>query len=316
MSYRVDEKELERRLKEKHPDEDFSVVWVSYGKDAKVEIVCNSCKRHIIAYKGDIQKNSRKFICKKCNTLREDTRENREKIKEIFSKNKITEYEFFMAEQKNKIRADKVRYLCPLCNRISERWVSNFIRNNQDKICTHCESNFNKDTVDYKREIASLYGEKFTLLSDYQNVATSIKVRCNDCGFIRNVKPVNLLRNGYCPKCGAIKSKGEKKIATYLKEKGFSFETEKYFKEFNIGLHYYDFVLSDEKIIIEYQGVQHYVFNPFFHKTQENFNYCCQKDIQKEKAAIKNGYSFLVIPYTELDNIDLILNTFLVQRLS
>ena len=95
-----------------------------------------------------------------------------------------------------------------------------------------------------------------------------------------------------CPECA--REQTESKIA---------FELKKYLKKYyNCILEYrilinhktkkplsYDIFLVDENIFIEVNGIQHYKFIPYFHKTIENFKYQKEKDRMKRRYANKNG---------------------------
>lgn len=61
-----------------------------------------------------------------------------------------------------------------------------------------------KGTEKFKREVIELVGNKYTVLGEYINTDTKIKMKHNKCGHIYNVTPNNFLRGKRCPKC-AIK---------------------------------------------------------------------------------------------------------------
>jgi very-short-patch-repair endonuclease len=73
----------------------------------------------------------------------------------------------------------------------------------------------------------------------------------------------------------------------------------------------YDFYLPERKILIEYQGIQHYSIQRFggmeLEKAKKNFEEQQIKDEIKEKYAKNNGYLFLKINYNE--NIEEILKS-------
>lgn len=58
-----------------------------------------------------------------------------------------------------------------------------------------------KTNEEFKQEIHSLFGNEYTLLSEYTNKRTKVKIRHNKCGNIYEVLPNNLLRGTHCPKC-------------------------------------------------------------------------------------------------------------------
>lgn len=300
------------KINNKFPEEEFEVI--QWGKNSSENsiIKCLNCNREITVNTGELFRKRRTKICSKCNYIRKDTLKNREIIKEKIG-DKGYNIEFYMAQQsKNGNKGDKVRFTCSKCERVNEFFVGNLLKNNSSIECQYCSGQKNKkDHIAYKFELNEKYPNAFTLLSDYEDIDKEIKIRCNTCGFIRKVKPTNLLRNGFCPKCGKNKSTGEAKICAWLDENNIRYEQQKYFKDWNIGLHYFDFYLPEYNLVIEYQGIQHYEFNPYFHKTIENFSYCKNKDNIKKNAAIENGLNYLSIKYTLYHKIEKILDNIL-----
>lgn len=104
-------------------------------------------------------------------------------------------------------------------------------------------------------------------------------------------------------KCGDISSCG------CLSESSIAYDLKKYFLEhYNSISEYsilknkrtgkylpYDIYIPERNIFIEINGIQHYKFVKYFHRTKENFNYSKEKDKMKRKFAKKNG------TYIEID---------------
>lgn len=112
-----------------------------------------------------------------------------------------------------------------------------------------------------------------------------------------------------CPACRM--SKGEKEIALILKRDNINFISEKKFEE--CRRHYplrFDFYLPDYNILIEYQGKQHYELATFTKDkvvAEYQFEQIKIRDAIKKQWAIDNGYRFLEIPYTAINQIEEIL---------
>lgn len=299
------------KIKLKFPEEDFEVL--QWGKSSnEISIIkCLNCNREISVNTGELFRKRRTKICSKCNYIRQDTLKNREIVRERIG-DKGYLIDFFMAKQsKNGNRGDKVRFTCSKCEKINEFFVGSLLKNNSLIECQFCSGQkIRKDHTIYKFELEEKYPGAFTLLSNYENVNKEIKVRCNQCGFIRYVKPNNLIRNGYCPKCSSKKNLGEETIKQYLDNHSIKYETQKYFKDWGIGIHYFDFYLPEYNLVIEYNGIQHYEFNPYFHRNTENFAYQQEKDKIKRDTAISKGYNYLSIKYTLFHKIEKILNNF------
>lgn len=113
----------------------------------------------------------------------------------------------------------------------------------------------------------------------------------------------NLLRGHGCPICK--EPKGESKIRKKLDTLNIKFIRQYRFKE--LGSCSYDFYLPSYNLLIEYNGVQHYKEIEFFHRKPGDFQHQLERDQHKKDYAEKNGYNLLVIPYTEFNNIESIL---------
>lgn len=65
--------------------------------------------------------------------------------------------------------------------------------------------------------------------------------------------------------------------------------------DFNLELDCYN---PDLKIACEYNGVQHYKYTPYFHKTKDSFQNQKYRDYMKRDLCIKNGILLIEVPYT------------------
>lgn len=308
------EEQYMKKINEQFSHENFEVIQWGENSYATSIIKCLDCGRVISINTGELFRKRRKNICSSCHGgMRKDTLKNREKVME-FLKDKATDIEFFMKKQsKNGNPGDRVRFKCNKCGGINEIWVANLVSETHKHAgCVFCSGSKNRKNSDtYEFELRNKWGKKFTLLSDYVDAHTKIKVRCNNCGFIRLVTPIALMRNGVCPKCDCSMSSGEVLISKWLIDHGINYESQKYFPDFDIGLHYYDFYLPDFNLVIEFHGIQHYEFNSFFHKTEDEYNERCIKDCQKKEAALQHGLNYISIKYTLKDDLEEVLNHYI-----
>ena len=65
--------------------------------------------------------------------------------------------------------------------------------------------------------------------------------------------------------------------------------------DFNLEL---DCFNSDLKIAVEYNGIQHYQYIPFFHKNKEAFLNQKYRDDMKRRICKENGILLIEVPYT------------------
>ena len=106
-------------------------------------------------------------------------------------------------------------------------------------------------------------------------------------------------------------SKGEMLILIYLRKKGVILEQQKQFVDCkNILPLPFDFYLPEYNMLIEFDGEQHFKFNPKgdFIKTQEELDERQRLDKIKTEYCINNNIKLLRISYKEIDNIDNILS--------
>lgn len=166
-----------------------------------------------------------------------------------------------------------------------------------------------------KSLIIDLTGQKFgqlTVLSyvDMPNKKGSYWECLCSCGNKKIVSSKNL-KTGKTTSCGCkkIKSKGEQKIASLLKQANIPFVQEKTFDDLtyeNNCKPRFDFYVNNQ-YIIEYDGEQH--FKNSFYGDLESIQ---KKDLYKNLYCKTHKIPIIRIPYTHLDNLtlkDLILKT-------
>lgn len=156
-------------------------------------------------------------------------------------------------------------------------------------------------------------GDDYLFLEEYTLSSQPIKVKHLLCDNEYSVSPNNFLTGRRCPRCNI--SKGESLIKNYLVSLKIDFEPEATFDnlrsvEGNNQRLRYDFAIKIEGstfALIEFDGKQH--FQPVerwggeeaFIKTQE-------RDKRKNDYAESNGIPLIRIKYSDIENIEAILN--------
>ena len=70
---------------------------------------------------------------------------------------------------------------------------------------------------------------------------------------------------------------------------------------------------AELKLAVEYNGIQHYKYIPYFHKNKEAFQNQKYRDYMKREICEKNGITLIEVPYTvKVDEI----KSFLLNKLS
>lgn len=287
------------KIKEKFPSWKFKIVSFN-EKNKEIEIECLEC--------GQIKKYKRYYnlIYKQnpciCNSTSSQYKAlmYKKEIEEFLEKS--TDFTFLNWEN---IKTDKIRpgikIQCCKCNQIFSRKISAFLNN---KKCPYCVERGIPNTQSIKAKIKE---KGYTLLSEYINQDTKVLIKHDKCGFIWKIKPINFSNNlnGNCPQCNRMISQGERKIMDYLKEKNFSFEREHSFSWQSNKLFRYDFYIKDYNLIIEFNGRQHYEETGIFSMTLEENQ---RRDNIKIKEALNNNFNLLIIPFTQINNINKILD--------
>ena len=133
-------------------------------------------------------------------------------------------------------------------------------------------------------------------IEPYINNSTKITYICNRCGNTYKQTPRNHLYFG-CPICK--ESHGERLIRNYLDKNNIKYESQKKFKDLKDKTYLsYDFYLPKYKILIEYQGKQHYEkIRMMGSHTYTNFKKQQYHDYLKADYANKHGYKLVEISY-------------------
>lgn len=144
----------------------------------------------------------------------------------------------------------------------------------------------------------------YSLIKDehVQNNASHVPLICNKCQKCWSPSIRNLIhRASGCPRCKA--SKGEKACAKYLSESNISFEEQFQMPELERKRYDFFIVYDNMKWVIEFDGVIHFKFVEFFHKSPEKFINRQKIDVLKTITAINNNYNIIRIDHKQINNV-------------
>jgi hypothetical protein len=181
---------------------------------------------------------------------------------------------------------------------------------NIDVICDQVSNTNNISKADVKemKYIISLKnGALITNVNNIKNISDEIKILCkNEHEFCMTYDDF-MNKYKWCNKCN-FNSAGENKIKElcdkffneiFVKcrldwlrnKKGIKLELDLYCEKLGLAF--------------EYNGEQHYVFNPLYHSTEADFIKQQEHDKIKERLCKKQGVTLIIIPYTiKLDDIE------------
>ena len=170
--------------------------------------------------------------------------------------------------------------------------------------CPKCNGGVRFTTNDFISKAKKIHGNKYDYsLVDYTNTYTKIKIICQKHG-VFSQRPDNHLNNSGCPICN--ESKGEKNIRLFLKKNKISYIKQFVFEDCkDKRVLPFDFYLPDYNIIIEFDGIQHFEIRDIF--GEDNFIQTQKHDIIKNDYCKNNNIHLLRIKYTEINNINKIL---------
>ena len=129
------------------------------------------------------------------------------------------------------------------------------------------------------------------------------------------------LKRGSVKSCGCLQSMGEEIIANFLDRNNIKYIRQKKFDNL-VGLGNgklrFDFYIDDKKVLLEYNGRQHYMPVDFKGEGQEialaKFKNQQIYDDLKRTFANENNYDLIEIPYWEENNIEIILTEKLLSK--
>ncbi len=186
-----------------------------------------------------------------------------------------------------------MRWKCKICD---HEWKNNFDNlRNKNQGCPGCYGNAKLD-INACHKAARKHGG--ICLSDrYINVDTKYIWKCGKCdnewtATLYHVKS----RNQWCPKCSKKFNRSEELCRDILEEI-FGRKFPKLRPAWLYGLEL-DGYCKEEKIAFEYNGIQHYIFTPAFHRTPEDLEEQKQKDFKKMQILSDKHIDIIVIPYT------------------
>ena len=256
----------------------------------KIKIICNS---HGIF----TQKPSNHLLgqgCPKCGGKNKTTEEFIDEAKLLHG----DKYDYSLADYKKS--KSRIKIICSI-HGVFEQNPNNHL---SGAGCPKCD-NKNKTTDEFICGANEIHENRYDYsLTDYFRCKSKVKIICPVHGIFEQTPSDHL--SGYgCKFCS--ESKGEMKIVKYLNENEINYVREKTFSgcRNKLPLHF-DFYLPEKKILIEYDGQQHFIPVKYF-GGEKNFKIGQMNDEIKNNFAKNNNIILLRINYLDAKNINQIL---------
>jgi very-short-patch-repair endonuclease len=176
--------------------------------------------------------------------------------------------------------------------------------------CFKCSNELKTDIKKllFLKKAKKTHGNKYNYKNlVYKNSQTKVNIICKIHGEFLQTPGCHLAGKG-CPECSL--SKGENRVVKFFKSKKIKFKIQKTFKKCrDKGRLFYDFYVSKYKLLVEFDGKQHFEPIEYFGGLK-SFKERKRRDRIKTKWAKQNGYKLLRIKYTKLKRIDTVLDNY------
>lgn len=208
----------------------------------------------------------------------------------------------------------KATFRCKKCNQEWECTAYEVYIGNSH--CPHCSKGSSLLTKEDIEEKLKVNNPDIEYVDGYKGSLDKALFRCKKCNHSwETISFAVYSGKTGCPKCAY--SKGEKRISEYLNDKKIEYESQYIFSDCkNVYSLPFDFFLPKQNICIEYDGEYHY--KPIrisksmtMEQAEENLKMVQIRDNIKTDYCKNNNIYLIRIPYTEFDNIEQILDTYL-----
>lgn len=214
---------------------------------------------------------------------------------------------------------DKIDIFCPVHGYFYQRGTDH-MHGSGCKSCT-AGGGLRMSYAEFLSKSLEIHEKKFYYpLIEPPSFSGSVKIEiwCPSHGLFRQ-SARHHANGSQCRICAGGTSKGSDEIARILTALQIAFEREKPYPGMVYRMSLYcdfaEIILTrgnfTTRLIIEFDGKQHFVNVPFFKKRDESLRRRMTRDQIKDRYAIENGFSLIRIPYTEIKNLDTIIAFFL-----
>lgn len=190
----------------------------------------------------------------------------------------------------------KIKHRCNKCGNVYEQKPNSHLQGNG---CPKCAR---KRTVKSVRKEHNTYIQECLQkcldlpIEEYKGARVAIKHMCKQGHIYKQIPYMRLHYLNGCPICN--QSHGEKYIQNYLDKHKIKYTPQKKFKGLkDKALLSYDFYLPNQKVLIEYQGIQHFESVSFNGKDYTDLEKQQYHDKLKREYAKKHEYTLLEPTY-------------------
>jgi len=303
MPRRKTQEEFEAEVLEKIGP-DYKVLGQYINKNTKIEVIHYACGNTFLKRPHDI--TSKNSGCPFCNGNKKALY-----TEKWVKDNTPKDYEYLEGYTGMKT---KCKFHCNICDTDFEQYPSRLIL--QHIYGCKCGGTKKKTHEEFLEELGEDTLKEYSILEEYVNIDTKIKIKHNKCNTEFNISPWSFIHKHnkqYCPICYYKKSHGEVAISIFLNQNNIEYQKEFIFPDFPNRR--YDFYIPSMNIAIEFDGIQHTKPIDFF-GGEEEFKKTRLRDIEKNKYCIDNNITLFRLTYKEIDNINQILHEIIKEKSS
>ncbi len=277
MPRKLTQEEALAKLEPIHPTIDFS-RFVYVGSQKKVDVRCKTCGHEWSPVYKSLQQGQG---CPKCAGNAKLTQE--EALARLETIHPTTDFSRFVYTRSS----EKVDVRCKTCG---HEWSPVYADLQQGRGCPKCAGVAKLTQEEALAKLEPIHPTVDFSRFVYANNMSRVDVRCHTCDHTWSPTYTGLQRGKGCPKCKS--SRGEKRVAEILDERGIAYETEHKVA----GRLRLDFYIPSLGIGIEVQGSQHYFVSEFF-GGMKRFKKQVKNDRRKRQWCKGNGVKLISIPY-------------------
>ena len=295
------DEEFKQRVKQLVGDE-YTVIGTYINRTTKIKMRHNKCNYTWDALPGNFLRGTR---CPKCSLIKRSKAETitdeefKQRIKNLVGDEYTVLDKYINAKTYVTMRHNK-------CGHIYKVMPYNFLTGSR---CPLCAKYRFISTTDFKQAIKNMVGNEYTVLSDYVNITTKVKMKHNKCNYTWYVEPRCFLRGTRCPECASYKracikiSSGEKLVHQALQQLKYFKHKDYIYGHVMKNHQHLDFYLPKLKVGIEYDGEQHLKPSNYFAKhhnmtANEYLDLIQQRDQRKNQYCAEHNIKLIRIPYT------------------
>ena len=166
--------------------------------------------------------------------------------------------------------------------------------------CPNCFGNKKLNDKEFIEKAIEKHEGKYNYAeTKYINNRTKIIIICKEHGKFLQTPSSHLNGNG-CPNCNS--SKGELTLEAIFKKFGIEFKQQYRVPEV-VSNYEIDFYLPRYRLLVEFHGIQHYNYIPFFHDNGYTLSDQKRRDEMVRDYAIRFKYRYLEFNYKQLKHL-------------